>query len=120
MIRQETIARISLLAAITGMAGLFLADSLFEEKEVRIGDIDESLVEWKVKFNAQVLSSYQKGETIFLQLYDGTGKIKAVWFNTNQDQLKLVGKNSFASFSGKVKIYEEELELVVETVEEWH
>jgi DNA/RNA endonuclease YhcR with UshA esterase domain len=119
MLRQETVSRISLLVSIAGVSLLFLFAEAVQPREVKIQEIDQSLLEWNVKLNAKVLSSYQHKNTVFMQLYDGTGKIKAVLFRPSEEIRPLIAKDSFASFEGKVQLYEEELELVVKRVMEW-
>jgi len=116
---QETISRIALLASVLGLAMLVVMADLFEPRPVKISEIDETLAGWPVKVNAKIHSYYEKDNVAFLQLYDGTGKIKAVLFRPSEEQRQAIGKNKFASFEGKIKIYREELEIVVEGIEEW-
>jgi aspartyl/asparaginyl-tRNA synthetase len=120
MASQETVAKISLAVSAAGLLALWVLAGLFEAKEVSIAEIDENLVECRVRVSAQVASSYRNQETLFLELYDGTGKIKAVVFKAEGERFAGIGKNSFAEFSGKVKLYKGELEIIVEAVEPWH
>jgi len=119
MLQQERISLIALCISVSGVLALLFFAQAFEAKEVKIKNIDESLIEWQVRVNAKVVSSSQKDNIAFLQLYDGTGRIKAVIFGPKEEQQKLIAKGSFASFEGKVKLYREELEIVVERVVEW-
>ena len=119
MLRQENISRIAVLVSITGVSLLFLFAETLQPKEVKIQEIGQSLLEWNVKINAKVLSSHQRDSTAFLQLYDGTGKIKAVLFRPSEEEQPLIAKGSFASFEGRIQLYRDELELVVERVSEW-
>jgi len=119
MLQQQTISKIALLASMAGIATLFLLAENIEAKEVSIREIDEGMLDMHVLVKGQVMSSYQTNKTAIMELYDGTGKVKAVMFRPSKEQLVLLGKGSFASFEGKVQIYKEELEIVVERVEEW-
>ncbi len=119
MLQQETISAIALCVSLTGIVMLFAFAESLEARQVQIGEIDEALLGWHVKINAKILSSYQLDSTVFLQLYDGTGKIKAVLFKPSKQQQELIGKNTFASFEGKVQLYKNELEIIVEQVKEW-
>ena len=119
MLQQEKISRIALCVSVTGLALLFAFAEGFEPRTAKIREINESLLGWHVKLNAKVASSYQKDSTLFMQLYDGTGKIKAVLFKPSREQQALIGKNMFASFEGKVQFYRNELEIIVEGMEKW-
>ena len=118
MLQQERISQIALLVSIAGVALLLLSAELLEARQVKIGEIDETMIGLEVRVEARVLSKYEKDNIVFMQLYDGTGKIKAVVFNASEEQRALIGKG-FASFEGKVQLYREELELVVEEVRQW-
>jgi aspartyl/asparaginyl-tRNA synthetase len=120
MLKQETISLIALASSVLGVIMLVFFAESFEAREVKVEEIDESLAGWPVKVNAKVESAYLKENTAFLQLYDGTGKIKAVIFRPSPEQQSLASKNSFACFKGKVQVYRNELEIIVEGVEPWH
>ncbi len=119
MLGQERISAIALCVSIFGVALLLLFSEVIEARQVKIQEIDNSMLDWHVVLNARVESVWQKNDTIFMQLYDGTGKIKAVLFKPSREQQALIGKNMFASFEGKVQFYRNELEIVVERVEKW-
>jgi len=118
MVSRERLSAIALLAAVAGMAMLFLAAKTFEPKPVKISEIDKALVGWPVSVNVQVESVYRAGETLLMQAFDGTGKIKAVMFKASRENQAMLCKNCFASLEGKVQLYKGELEIVVERVEE--
>jgi len=119
MVRQESLARIALCVSVLGITLLFLLAETVATKQVKIQDIGPETVGWRVRVNARVDSFSQKENIAFLELFDGTGKIKAVLFNPKREQLAFLGKNSFASFEGKIQLYKGELELVVQEVEQW-
>ena len=115
--QQEKIALAALLASIAGILLLFAMAEAIEPKEMKIGEIGFEDKGLYAKVNARIESFSQKNGIAFMQLYDGTGKIKAVAFEAN----KVTGlrKGTLASIEGKIQIYENELELVVEKVKEW-
>lgn len=119
MVGRVFIARAALCLAAAGVALLLFLDSGSAPDPVKISSIGGEMAGQQVALNARVLSSYQRGSTVFLELYDGSGKIRAVLFRPNPEKLALVGKNKFASFGGKVQVYGGSVELVVEAVEEW-
>ncbi len=119
MIRQEKISLIALIVSVAGLAMLFWAAENLEAKEIKIDEIDKASIGQYVKIDAQIVSYYNNGNTAFMQLYDGTGKLKAVSFQQGE-QKAAIGKNSFASFEGKIELYKNELELVVEKVNKWN
>ncbi len=120
MLRQETIAQASLAVAMAGLLALWFLATMFEAKETKISEISEEMLEQKVKLNARVLSRKQNKETVFFELYDGTGTIKAVAFNASSPEMERLQKNSCAEFLGKVQTYKGELELVLQGAEQWH
>ena len=115
--KQERIALVALLASITGIALLFAMSEAIEPKEMKIGEIGFEEEGLQAKVNARIDSFSQRQGIAFMQLYDGTGKIKAIAFKAEKfPELK---KGMLACFEGKIQIYKGELELVVEKVEEW-
>jgi len=119
MLSKERLSAIALLAATTGIALLFLLAESFEPKQVKIQDIGNADVGWPVRVNAKIESSYKTGNTLLMQVFDGTGRIKAVAFNVSDEKQAALCKSCFASLEGKIQLYKGELEIVVESVEEW-
>lgn len=115
--KQEKIALIALLASISGILLLLAIAQTIEPKEMKIQEITIKEEGLQVKINARVEEFNQRQGIAFMQLYDGTGKIKAIAFKAEKfPELK---KGMLADFEGKIQIYKEELELVVEKVNEW-
>ena len=115
--KQERIALVALLASISGIALLFAMAESIEPKEMKIGEIgfeDDGLY---AKVNARIESFSQRQGIAFMQLYDGTGKIRAIAFEA--EKFLELEKGMLAGFEGKIQIYKGELELVVEKVKEW-
>ena len=81
-------------------------------EEIGLGD--EGL---QAKVNARIEEFSQRQGIAFMQLYDGTGKIKAIAFEA--EKFPELEKGMLAGFEGKIQIYKGELELVVEKVKEW-
>ena len=114
---QEKIAVIALTASIAGIVLLFTIAQSIEPKEMKIEEISVEEEGLQVKVNARVEEFSQRQGIAFMQLYDGTGKIKAIAFKA--EKVEGIGKGMLASFEGKIQIYKGELELVVEKVNEW-
>ena len=115
--KQEKIALIALLASIAGILLLLAIAQTIEPKEMKIKEIaikDEGIY---AKVNARIEEFSQRQGIAFMQLYDGTGKIKAIAFKA--EKFPELEKGMLAGFEGKIQIYKEELELVVEKVNEW-
>jgi len=119
MLGQQHISRIALCIAVAGVLGLLFFEQGIEVESAKIGGIDESKIGNAVKVNALVESAFKKENVLFLQLYDGTGKIKAVLFSPKEEQSTILQKGNFASIEGKVQSYENELEIIVEKAEKW-
>ena len=114
---QEKIAVIALLASIAGILLLLAMAESIEPKEMKIEEITVEKEGLQAKVNARIEEFSQRQGIAFMQLYDGTGKIKAIAFKA--EKVERLGKGMFASFEGKIQIYKGELELVVERVKEW-
>ena len=114
---QEKIALIALLASVTGILLLFAMAQSIEPKEMKIQEITIEEEGLQVKINARVEEFSQRQGIAFMQLYDGTGKIKAIAFEA--EKFPELGKGILAGFEGKIQIYKGELELVLEKVNEW-
>lgn len=119
MISREGVSRIALCVSVCGIALLLLLAESLDSRHVKIKDIGMETVGWRVRVNARIDSFSQRDGIAFMQLYDGTGKIKAVMFKPGREEQALLGKNGFATFEGKVQLYKGELELVVLGVEQW-
>ena len=77
---QEKIAVIALTASIAGIVLLFAIAQAIEPKEMKIEEISVEEEGLQVKVNARVEEFSQRQGIAFMQLYDGTGKIKAIAF----------------------------------------
>lgn len=115
---QEKIALIALLASIAGILFLFTMAQAIEPKEMKIEEISIKEEGMQVKVNARVEEFSQRQGIAFIQLYDGTGKIKAIAFKA--EKFPEIKKGILAGFEGKIQIYKGELELVIEKVNEWN
>ena len=106
-------------ALVLGIVVVDLASENVVAEQVKIGEIGEGLVESRARVNARIVSRRESNGNIFLELYDGTGKIKAVAFNLENESKRIIRENNFAEFEGKIKLYKNELEIVVDRVREW-
>lgn len=116
MVKRESLALASLLCSVSGILALAALASQVEARPAKISELDESWLGTPVKLNAKVVSASQGKGMLFLELYDGTGKIRAVSFSPEEAG---VTKGGFATFEGKVQLYKGELELVIEKAEGW-
>ena len=108
-----------LAAAVFGIGVMCIAAEAVEAKQVSIGEIGEGNLETRVFVRAMVASRRESKGNLFLELYDGTGRIRAVAFGLGKEGKRVLAENDFAEFQGKVKMYEGSLELVVEEIREW-
>lgn len=119
MLGEKHVSRIALCTAVFGVLGLLFFEQGIVVQNAKISSINDSMAGSPVKLNCLVESSFKKENTLFLRLYDGTGKIKAVLFSPKPEQAAVLQKGKFASVEGKVQLYEEELEVIIEKAEEW-
>ncbi len=119
MLRGYSIARLALITSVAGAFFLFFLSQAFQARETKIGEISEAMLGQCISVKAKVDSAFYKDNFVLFQLNDGSGKIKAVIFNPSREQRILLQKNSFVRLQGKVQLYEGQLEVVAEAVEQW-
>ncbi|MCX6799064.1 MAG: OB-fold nucleic acid binding domain-containing protein [Candidatus Diapherotrites archaeon] len=119
MLDETAIIKISIAAAAAGIALLFAAQYFFEAKEIWVSDVNVQIAGETVLLHGKVDSAFRKGNALFFQLNDGSGKIKGVVFNPDEKESGLLQKNSFVAVRGKIQLYEGAPEIVAENLEKW-
>jgi RecJ-like exonuclease len=98
-----------LLLASFGLLGLAFAGTQKPEK-TDIGEIEPEDIGEKILIEGKVEKSYSTGDSGFLTVSDGTGNISVVSFDARTH----FSEDERIRFSGRVTLYQGELELVVD------
>lgn len=114
MLREEWLNRVSLIIAIAGVLLIVLYSFNAKLVKVNIATITDELLEENVIVEGRIDKSYIVKSTLILELNDGTGKINCVKFNAGKEDAGLLHRNAFVKISGKVQLYKNELEIIIQ------
>ncbi len=122
---DNKIFRIALITTILGLSGMLLLADKVTPQELEIKSIDRGMLDADITVEGFVIDidKSSRSETYFLELTDGTGKIKVVIFpNTvtyiQKSSLNIYSlKNHRIKITGKVTLYNENLELILKDAE---
>ncbi|WP_295722650.1 OB-fold nucleic acid binding domain-containing protein [uncultured Methanobrevibacter sp.] len=121
---DKEIYKIALITTIIGVIGLIISSSYIETKELEIGEITSNNINEKISVNGVIseIKFSKNTDTCFLTLYDGSGKINIIVFesglkdfedhNININQFK----NRKVKVTGTVTQYNNELELTIDDI----
>ncbi|HLD58831.1 MAG TPA: OB-fold nucleic acid binding domain-containing protein [archaeon] len=114
-----SLGSVSIAIAISGILILFFLQGIFEAKEMKIGEITREKTGLAVVAKGRVNWFSEKEKTISFELYDGN-KILGVKFNPSIEERQLFREQKFLKITGKIQLYNRQLEIVVEKAEEWN
>ncbi|BDZ70341.1 exodeoxyribonuclease VII large subunit [Methanobacterium petrolearium] len=99
---DEKIFRLALFTTIFGLVGMMLSAGYITPQKVEIKDINRGMLDKEVSVEGLVtdVSKSRNGETYFLELMDGTGKIKLVIFDSAASEIQKTSVN-IENFSKK-------------------
>lgn len=111
---DEKIFKISLITTIIGLVGIMILSGYVNPEKVTINQIDKSKIDNQVEIDATVTSVTQtKSNTKIIELSDNTGSINMVIFPST-DFNTTIKKNQHLTVIGKVTLYNNDLELILE------
>jgi DNA/RNA endonuclease YhcR with UshA esterase domain len=119
MLSDKTLMYIALVLFIVGIAGLFLVTQFIGPKEIGTGKIGNSEIGQNVVIKGTIASYFEKDGHVFMDVDDGSGKIKVVMFENaarNQPYVYNIEKGDMISVEGKIELYENELEIVANSI----
>jgi DNA/RNA endonuclease YhcR with UshA esterase domain len=117
-VKESSLNRFCLIGAIVGIALLYAYSFFGVHEEMRIDDIDSSMVGSAVNVSGRAEDVYFHGDGhVFFTLNDGTGEIKVVLWKDVAMQLELTGSrrirdNKSLNIEGRIEKYKGELELI--------
>jgi len=120
-IDDKKIFKVALFTAICGLVGMIASANSITPQTVQIKDMDRGMLDKEVSIEGIVtgVSQSQKGETYFLEVMDGTGRIKVVVFESAATEIQKTSVNLESltqrriKIVGKVTEYKGSLELVL-------
>lgn len=118
MLRESFLNFAYLIVAITGIILLSFYSASNAGLQVKINEINDLMIDSIVIVNAKIDSYYLK-TNLFLQLNDGTGKIKAIKFNPSIEDMLFIEENTFIQVKGKISKNNETLTLIVQEMKAW-
>ena len=120
-IDDKKIFKVALFTAICGLVGMIASANSIAPQTVQIKDMDRGMLDKEVSIEGMVTGviQSQKGETYFLEVMDGTGRIKVVVFESAATEIQKTSVNlenltqRRIKIVGKVTEYKGSLELVL-------
>ncbi|MAG78686.1 hypothetical protein CL616_04965 [archaeon] len=112
---EKTLLRIALITSFLGIFSLFFLCEFMEMDLTKISEIDELLLDKKVKVEGEVSNVKETSSMLLFDIKDESGKIKVVVFSD-----KKIDLDEFVSVEGKVMEYEGEMEISAEKIEYVH
>lgn len=103
---------IAALCSAIGLIAIIMLPFIFEPKEIKISEISEKDIGKKISIAGTIKYLVKKDNLTLLELNDGTGKIKVVFFK------RITFKESEGKVTGSIDKYNEELEIKAENIEE--
>lgn len=122
IINDKTIYKIALITSIIGISILIVSSAWVEPKEMRIKEITSNNINEKITIHGVIteIDYSSSGKTCFLNLNDGTGKIKVIIFQSGLENFETEGinisdfKNRNVKITGTVSEYNNKLEITLD------
>jgi len=118
---DEKIFKIAQLTALVGMVGMIFTAGYIAPQKVRIEDLNLGMIDKEVSVEGvvQVVKRSKNGETYFLDLTDGSGRLTIVIFQSTsldmeKNNINITGLNQRrVNVVGNVAEYRGALELIL-------
>lgn len=118
---DEKIFKIALLTSLVGMVGMIFTAGYIAPQKVRIEDLNLGMIDKEVSVEGvvQVVKRSKNGETYFLDLNDGSGRLTIVIFQSTsldmeKNNINITGLNQRrVNVVGNVAEYRGTLELIL-------
>jgi DNA/RNA endonuclease YhcR with UshA esterase domain len=118
---DQKIFKLALFTTIFGLVGVIFAANYITPQEVKIKDMNRGMLDKEVSVEGLVtdVSKSRSGVTYFLELMDGTGKIKLIIFESEAFEIQKTGiniknfNNRRIRVMGRVTEYHGSLEVIL-------
>jgi len=115
---MKDLIKISIIVVVFGLGLLYFISVNIGYQDVNIGELDNSHIGKLIQIRGNVTSVYGEDDK-FVDLEDGTGKIKVILWSDTLEQLRLSGINTSEikegvkmEVRGTVDLYRGEFEIV--------
>lgn len=120
-ITDEKIFKVALVTTMIGLLGLIIFTPLIEVKEVKIQDIDRTMIDEEVAINGIIeeVKKSPSGTSYFLSINDGTGKLPVIVFESALTELEErntpieMFKNKKVKVIGTITQYKSNMEMIL-------
>ena len=109
------IRRLCFLLSIAGLSSVFFLSAIQEPLTIKLSEINDSQLSDNISTKGFVSWSRINKGILFFEIRD-IEEMKCVIFTPTTEQLTLVKKGAFVQVSGRLELYEGELEIIVEEV----
>ena len=109
-ITEKDIYRACIVLSIVGLGIIHISHSYLEYQEVKVEDIDRTWLGNSVRVEGEIVSRTEVDGAKFMELRDSTDTISIVDF-------EMRNATSQASISGYVDVYQGDLQIVAEEIE---
>jgi len=105
-ITDEKIFKVALITTLIGLIGMIIFAGNIEPKNVTVEDIDRGMIDEEVAITGVIENVKQSssGKSYFLTLFDGTGRITIMVFESTMVEFKESGVDIKSFENKKVKI----------------
>lgn len=111
-LKEYNIVKICLILFIVLFLLIFYIENTTQLKITKIKNITNNDIEKTLKIQGKIIQLKNSNETTFLIIKDNTSKINAIIF----DKIKL-NQNLTYNFTGKISLYNKEIEMIIKKVE---
>lgn len=109
--QQQRLFKISLIVSMIGILILLFLSNFLEPKSISISEIDDSMINKKVKVQGEILKITDKKSFLIISLEDKTGKIDVLCECKNNFQ-----NNQKISVYGTIKEYQKSLQIQADKI----
>jgi len=108
--KTESLLKISLIISITGILLLLFLTDILEPKQITIGEINDKMMNKKIKVEATIYRIIDKETFKVLSISDGTGKIDVLC------ECQDIENNQVVVVLGRVKEYNQYLQIQADKI----
>lgn len=119
---DQFIFKIALAMSILGLIGMIFSADLITAREIKVKDINRGMLDEDVTIEGVVLNVKKSShsDTYFMDIMDGTGKIKLLIFESNAQDIQKSNRSIYSlnnrriKITGKVSEYQGKMELILD------
>lgn len=110
---EKKLRNLALIVGIVGLVGLFWMSRVIDPPSMIISDLSESMIDEPVTISGEITNIKNLKTVSMAKLEDDSGEISIVSFDGFPES---VSNGDFVNVEGKVALYEESLEIIVNNI----